>query len=154
MEEYRQKISEILNLKKLKPLSEIVLDDLKYDILTKSDELLLNLIFSPCTTQKDLDDFLEKWDIEVQGGHKALMLSYFMKTHPDLTFSDYVKPRLDGLLKFYRFQNLKLIPHYQKICRELEKYFASSLLSSSDYEEYLKNYNKVVTIGFLRRGKR
>jgi len=42
----------------------------------------------------------------------------------------------------------------ENIYNELEKYFANSLLSSSDYEEYLKNYNKVVTIGFLRRGKR
>lgn len=40
----------------------------------------------------------------------------------------------------------------ENIYNDMEKYFAYSLLNSSDYEQYLKNYNKVVTIGFLRRG--
>ena len=40
----------------------------------------------------------------------------------------------------------------ENIYNEIEKYFAYSLLNSSNYEEYLKNYNKVVTMGFLRRG--
>ena len=35
----------------------------------------------------------------------------------------------------------------------MEKYFAYSLLNSPNYDEYLKNYNKVVTIGYLRSGK-
>ena len=35
---------------------------------------------------------------------------------------------------------------------EMEKFFAYSLLNTSTYEQYLQNYNKVVTIGFLRRG--
>lgn len=39
----------------------------------------------------------------------------------------------------------------ENVYNELEKYFAYSLLNTSCYEEYLKNYNKVVTIGFLRR---
>ena len=42
----------------------------------------------------------------------------------------------------------------ENIYNELEKYFAYSLLNSSDYEEYLKNYNKIVTIGFIRQGKK
>ena len=42
----------------------------------------------------------------------------------------------------------------ENIYNELEKYFAYSLSDSSDYEEYLKNYNKIVTIGFIRRGKK
>lgn len=33
-----------------------------------------------------------------------------------------------------------------------EKYFANSILNSTDYDEYLKNNNKIVTMGFLRRG--
>jgi len=40
----------------------------------------------------------------------------------------------------------------EDIYNDMEKYFAYSLFNSSDYEQYLKNYNKVVTIGFLRRG--
>ncbi|MBR6162663.1 glycosyltransferase family 2 protein [bacterium] len=42
----------------------------------------------------------------------------------------------------------------ENIYNELEKFFANSLLTSPNYEEYLKNYNKIVTIGFLRRGKK
>jgi len=41
----------------------------------------------------------------------------------------------------------------ESIYNEMEKYFAYSLLNTSNYEEYLKKYNKIVTIGFLRRGK-
>lgn len=37
---------------------------------------------------------------------------------------------------------------------DMEKYFAQSILTSSDYEEYLKNYNKIVTIGYLRRNNK
>ena len=42
----------------------------------------------------------------------------------------------------------------ENIYNEMEKYFAYSLLNSSSYEEYLKNYNKIVTIGFIKQGKR
>lgn len=39
----------------------------------------------------------------------------------------------------------------EAIYNDLEKFFAYSMLNSSDYKEYLQNYNKVVTIGFLRK---
>ena len=39
----------------------------------------------------------------------------------------------------------------ENLYNDMEKYFAYSLLNSSSYEEYLQNYNKVVTIGFLRQ---
>lgn len=42
----------------------------------------------------------------------------------------------------------------ENIYNEMEKFFAYSLLNTPTYEEYLKNYNKVVTIGFLRRGSK
>lgn len=110
-----------VNSTNFEELTDIVCEYLKPSIVTESDELLLNLVFSPNTTQKDLDEFLRKWDIEVTGGQKSLMLSYFMKMHPELIFPSYVKPRLEGLLKYYRFQNMKLISHYLKIGRELNK---------------------------------
>ena len=104
-----------------KKLTNIILDGFKYEVITKSDELLLNLIFSEKTTQENLDKFLNEWDIEVMGGHKALMLAYFMKLHPELKFTDYVAPRLKGLLQFLRFQNMRLISHYTKIGNELKR---------------------------------
>lgn len=109
------------DLKDINNLTDIIIEGFKYEVITKSEELLLNLIFSNKTSQKDLDDFLEKWDIEAVGGHKALLLSYFMKMHPELKFSAYVTTRLKGLLQFYRFQNMKLISHYTKICNMLQK---------------------------------
>ena len=102
-------------------LSNMVIDKFKEEILTKNDERLLKLVFSKNTTQQQLDDFLTQWDIEVVGAHKALMLSYFMKLHPDLNYPEYIQPRLKGLLDYYRFQNIKLISHFTKICNELKK---------------------------------
>lgn len=85
------------------------------NLLTQNDIKLLNLIFSKTSTQKQLDEFLPTYDIEVVGGYKTLLLSYFAKMHPQLRFTDYETPRLKGLLNFYRFQNLELISKFSKI---------------------------------------
>ena len=98
-------------------LIEAVFQDIKTDLLTPSDIALLKLVFSDNPTQEALDKCLENYDIEVVGGHKALMLAYFMKMHPELVFPPYVLPRLKGLLQFYRFSNIKLFAHYSKIAR-------------------------------------
>ncbi len=98
-----------------------LLESFKDELLTKEDELLLNLIFSTNPTQEEVDKFLKDWDIEVVGGHKALFLSYFMKEHPNLRFSEYVSPRLKGLMQYYRFHNMKLISAFIKICSEYKK---------------------------------
>lgn len=59
--------------------------------------------------------------------------------------------------EFYKkfFEKIKSDFHKnENIYNELEKYFAYSLFNSTSYEEYLKHYNKVVTIGYIRqRGK-
>lgn len=91
------------------------------ELLTDNDKNLLKFLFSQSPTQAQLDEFLSNWDIEVAGAHKALLLSYFMKEHPSLHFTKYEEPRLNGLLKFYRFQNLKLISHYTKIGQNFNK---------------------------------
>ena len=85
------------------------------NLLTQSDIKLLSLIFSPAPTQKQLDEFLPTYDIEIAGGYKTLLLSYFAKMHPQLKFTDYETPRLKGLLNFYKFQNLELISKFSKI---------------------------------------
>lgn len=85
------------------------------NLLTQNDIKLLSLIFSPSPTQKQLDEFLPTYDIEIAGGYKTLLLSYFMKMHPQLKFTDYETPRLKGLLNFYKFQNLELISKFSKI---------------------------------------
>jgi hypothetical protein len=102
-------------------ISDLLIEGFKNELMSKNDENLINMIFEQNPKQKELNSFLEKWDIEVAGGAKALMLSYFMKLHPELEYSEYVGPRLKGLLNFYKFQNMKLISHYTRICNELKK---------------------------------
>lgn len=119
-------------------IRNFIFESFKTEIFNKPEELLLNLIFAKEITQNDLDEFLEKWDIEVMGGHKAILLSYFMKTHPDLKFSDYFAPRLNGLIQYYRFQNLKLIAHYKKICTELKKAGIDFIIFKGGCIKYLR----------------
>lgn len=100
-------------------ISDTLVNNFYDELITPEDKMLLNLAFSENPSQEDLDEFLNKCDIEVMGGNKALMLSYFMKMHPNLEFSNYVKPRLSGLLKYFRFHNLKLISHFTKLGKAL-----------------------------------
>ena len=88
---------------------EILIDGFKNELMSKNDQNLIKMAFCDNPTQNDLDTFLNKWDIEVAGGAKSLMLAYFMKLHSELNFPEYVGPRLKGLLNYYKFQNMKLI---------------------------------------------
>lgn len=101
-------------------IKEKIVQYYKDKYITESDRKLLNLFFKKDVSQADLDKFLEEWDIEREGGHKALMLSYFMKIHPELDYSQYIGPRLNGILKYYRFNNLKLLANFKKICTAIK----------------------------------
>ena len=90
-------------------------------LLTENDLNLIRLIFSKNPTQNQLDEFLKTYDIEVADGYKALMLSYFMKMHPELNFTMYEAPRLKGLFNYFRFQNLKLTSSFVKIAKILNE---------------------------------
>ena len=79
---------------------------------------LVRLSLSENTSQKDLDRLLDIWDIEVKGGHKSLLLSYFQKYHPELDFHEDA-PRLKGLFNFYKFNNIRLAGEYKRIVRTL-----------------------------------
>ncbi len=96
-----------------------IVEALYNDLVSKEDQKLLDLTFAKKIAQSQLDNFLQEWDIEKYGEGKSLLLSYVMKTNPQLKFSNYEKPRLEGLLKYHRFHNLKLISHYTKIVRAL-----------------------------------
>lgn len=96
--------------------------DLFYsELVSKEDQKLLELAFANKIEQQQLDQFLTIWDIEKFGERKSLLLSYLMKSNPQLQFSNYEKPRLEGLLKYHRFNNLRLIAHYTKIVRALNE---------------------------------
>lgn len=68
----------------------------------------------------------------------------FMKVDSEEKFDFYKKffEKIEG--DFHKNEN---------IYNDMEKFFAYSLLNTSTYEEYLRNYNKIVTIGFLRKKK-
>lgn len=105
-----------------------VIDNFCDEIMTCEDKLLLKLAFTEKPSQEELDEVLNKIDIEALGGNKALLLSYVMKRHPELRFREYEGPRLIGLLKFFRFQNMKLIAHFKKVVEALNKNKIPSLI--------------------------
>lgn len=99
----------------IEQISNNLIDKYISELLTGNDLKLLHLFFLKEPTQNDLDEFLKSYDIETVNGYRALMLSYFMKMHPELNFTNYETPRLKGLFNFYRFQNLKLISYLLKV---------------------------------------
>jgi hypothetical protein len=128
---YKDKIDTLLNNKKILHQHNLInnMVDLFYnETISTNDKKLLELAFKKELTQKDLNDFIVNWDIEVYGGSKALMLAYIMKDNKHLEFSAYEGPRLSGLLNYYRFLNLKVIAHFTKITRELNKNQITPLL--------------------------
>ena len=104
------------------------------------------------TNSKDLNhikahlmiyDFLKERNI-LDNRLKLFRVYPFMKVDTEEKF-DFYKNFFEKIKEdFYKNEN---------IYNEMEKYFAHSLLNSSNYDEYLKSYNKIVTIGFLRRKK-
>ena len=89
--------------------------------ISAQDNELISLLFKKKVSQEEFNSFIENWDIEKEGGHKAVFLSYFMKSHPELKYPKYIEPRLKGLIKYCRFENLKLIAHFKKICTKLKE---------------------------------
>lgn len=125
-----------------------------YDVISKyfdcvideSDRKLIKIIFSNNPTQSDLDKFLEDWDIEAEGSQKALLLSYFMKAHPELSFPTYVGPRLNGLIKYYRFQNVNLISHFSKLVKEYKKTGADIMIIKGGAMRHLRpDYPRIMS---------
>ena len=102
-------------------VEEKLMKKFRENLLSEKDYEFLKLIFSKEPTQRDLDEFLKGYDIEEAASSKSLMLSYFMKMHPELKFTDYETPRLKGLFNFFRFGNLNLIAHFSKIGKLLNK---------------------------------
>ena len=105
-----------------------VLSILTREVLTAEERQLLSLSLAPSVFQENLDAFLEGWEIEKSPFPSILILSYLMKTHPDLTFPESVMPRLKGVLTYCRFQNLKLFAHFSKVSAKLESLQIASVI--------------------------
>jgi hypothetical protein len=93
----------------------ILMDKLYRQYITKEDQVLLDTLFAPAPSQEMLDECLKVCDIEVLGAYKALLFSYLMREHPELKFSPYEGPRLEGLIHFFRFANMKVLAHFSRI---------------------------------------
>jgi hypothetical protein len=100
---------------------KILVEKLCEDHVSKEDRQLLNMIFSSRPSQEALDSLLEVWDIETKGSHKSLMLSYFMKERPEIKFGTYEGPRLQGLLNYYKFNNIKTLSRFAKAGKALNE---------------------------------
>lgn len=107
-------------------------------MVTDSDKKILGLAFDSQLNQSMIDSFLKTWDIEVAGSTKALLLAYVMKLHPELKFDSYTEPRLKGLLRFFRFQNLELISHYTKIVSALNQQGIIPMILKGGAMKYLR----------------
>ena len=89
--------------------------------ISASDKALLAMALSKDLTQQEVDHFMGGWDIEAAPIKTVMLVAYLMKTHPDIAFPPAVVPRLNGVLTFCRFQNLKLLSHFSKIGAALNK---------------------------------
>ena len=102
-------------------ISKHIVNKFKNQYISENDLKLINIALKNDVSQKEFDDFIRNWDIEKEGGHKALLLSFFMKNHPEIQIPKYAEPRLKGLLQYFRFRNMNLIAHFKKICSRLKQ---------------------------------
>ncbi len=100
---------------------ERLINNFYEEIVTEQSQQILSVAFNDALTQEELNSYLASWDIEENTAHKAMLIAYAMKLHPELVFPKDMQPRLTGLLKFYRFQNLRLISHFTKVCKALNQ---------------------------------
>jgi len=121
----------------------------KYHYTVKDEGMMAN---AQAQNSKDLNhikahsmiyDFLKERN-KLDDRLKLFRVYPFMKVDTEEKFNYYKKFFEKIEADFHKNEN---------IYNEMEKFFAYSLLNTSTYEEYLKNYNKIVTIGFLRRKK-
>lgn len=81
---------------------------------------LLPLLCTSNPSQDDLDNFMAHWDIEAEGANSSLLLAVWRQEHPELAFNAYTAPRLDGLMRYFRFKNLSLLARLQQTTTKLE----------------------------------
>lgn len=100
---------------------EKTFQSIREGLLSEEDRRLLQLSFSSGISQEELDEFLDTWDIEAAPIQSVMLLAYLKKAHPELVFPEKINPRLQGVLTFCRFQNLKLSSHFHKIAEAFRK---------------------------------
>ena len=102
-------------------IADVLIDSFYSEIISYHEAELLKLVLSKAPLQKQVDNLLKFWDIEEKPVDKSLLLAYFMKEHPEVKFTTYEAPRLNGLLMKQRFKNLQVLVPSFKIIKELNK---------------------------------
>ena len=97
-----------------------ILNSIAQETLSKAALELLRLSLSGDPSQQELDDFLAGWDIEAAPIAEPILMSYVMKMHPELVFPEAIRPRLNGLISFCRYQFLNLVGHFGSYTRALQ----------------------------------
>ena len=118
-------------------------------VVSESDKKLIELLYSKEPNQNVLNDFLTDWDIEKYGALKAIFLAYFMKNHPELDFPQYVKPRLEGLINYYRFKNIKLFENFSKILKLIAEKDIKVVLTGDIAIKYILSNNNFEHISII-----
>lgn len=89
--------------------------------VSERDRLLVETVFARNPTQARLDQYLARCGADAMGGYKALMLSYLVKDHPELVFSGSSKVRMENVIRDYRFANIRVLSHFSKIGKALNR---------------------------------
>ena len=100
---------------------EKIISEQAENVIDYQDKRLLELALDERLSQDDLYDFAKDWDIETAPIKSVLLMAYLMKTRPELRFPPAIVPRLNGVLSFCRFQNIKREAHFTKLGEALRK---------------------------------
>lgn len=119
-------------------ITDALIENFYHQILKPEEKRLLEMTFEKNPSQEELDILLKNWDIEAKQNNKNLLLAYFMKYHPELTFTQYEGPRLKGLLKFFRFQNLQLVAKFSQYGKILNQHGIVPLIFKGGLMRHLR----------------
>ena len=93
-----------------------------YKIISKNGLEIIKLIFNNDLEQKDIDNFLSNWNIELETNYSnILLLSYLQDKYKNIKFNEKTGPRLTGLQQYLKFKNIKTISSFVKIAKSLNE---------------------------------
>lgn len=118
-------------------ISDALIKNFYTNTLNAEDKILINLMLSKKPQQKDLENLLKIWDIEIKHETKSLILSYILKNNPSLRATKYEEPRLKGLFLNQRFKNLQILTHFKKITQELNNQKIKPLMLNNGLMKFI-----------------
>lgn len=89
--------------------------------LRARDRLLLRLLFAPSVKRQEVADLLLAYDIGHERLEFNLPLARLMQQSPAVYFPETIRPRLQGVLRYFHYQNASLFLGFEKIGRCLNQ---------------------------------